>query len=195
MTGTLRVVVTGTGGGVGTTTIAAALFAYLAGPAGPVPCLGDRTGGELLLRIPAYFGSRPVDEALIIQDLGCHATSAVLLGLLDEPVLLVVVTAATPDGLRLADEFVGRLPRRARLGTVVVPVAVFGRQRIEAQLAAMLLAGLPMLFPVPSDRVLAAGGPIRFESLAPGTTTALVSVASQVRELLGTSVTVRPLTW
>jgi len=187
MTDALRVVVTGTGGGVGTTTIATALFAFLAGPVGPVPGLGDRTGGELLVRIPPLYEARPTDGSLIIQDLGCHATPAVLLGLLDQPVLLVVVTAATPDGLRLAHELVAGQPRPGRLGTIVVPVAVFGRQHIEGQLAALQLAGLPVLSPVPTDRVLAAGGPIAFESLAPATTRALMAVASRVRELLGAS--------
>ena len=186
----VRVVVAGVAGGVGTTTVAAALWwaldQYRDGGAAV-----DRGDGSLVARLPHEPGDRAGQHSreadLTVHDLGACALT-VLAGVLDDPDQVVVVVCGAHDaGLVAARQaLVSPTTRRETCGTgrrrtVVVPVAVAGPSRPGAALRARALdLGLEcVIVPLGRSRALAAGGRLPVD-LAPGVQRAAVVLAVEV---------------
>ena len=74
---TTMVQVAGTAGGVGTTTVAALLFAALSQDVLGAPQVYDHSAGELGLRLPEGDEVRLVNPSLGLHDCGAHAAAAV----------------------------------------------------------------------------------------------------------------------
>ena len=180
--------VAGTAGGVGTTTVAALLFAALSQDVLGAPQLYDHAAGELGLRLPEGDDVRLVHSGLALHDSGAHAAAAVE-RLADPHAVLVLVAAATPAGCaaadRVLDEVVtahGASPLRRVL---VAVVGVFGRHRISPQLRALGdRVGTRSVILLPQDLSLAAGGRIPLVRLATYTVRAQRQLASVLRERL-----------
>jgi hypothetical protein len=100
--GLRRLLVAGTAGGVGTTTVAALLFAELR-DTGDAPFLIDHTGGDLGPRLPGGDEVTAVDHRFRLHDLGRNVGVAAA-ELADPGTSLIMVTAATPLGRTLAAE-------------------------------------------------------------------------------------------
>jgi MinD-like ATPase involved in chromosome partitioning or flagellar assembly len=169
-----RVVIAGTAGGVGTTTITALLFSAWTGRAG-APRLADHTAGTLGLRLPAGDEVGRIDDGVVLIDAGASAFSAASENAAEEDVRLVLVTAATPLGRGLADrcliglrhELGPRTAAEALSRTVLTVVGTFGRRRIGSTVQALAarhpeLAATMLL---PHDLALAAGGRIPLSRL------------------------------
>lgn len=176
--GLRRLLVAGTAGGVGTTTVAALLFAELR-EAGDAPFLIDHTGGWLGPRIPGGDEVPALDHRFRLHDLGRNIGAAAV-ELRDPGAMLIMVTAATPLGRTLAAEELAMIRRPAQVA--VVQVECFGRRarrpvpldqqtpEQQTQLRGQVL--------LPLDDVLAAGGRIPYNRLTRPTRQA-------VRRLIG----------
>jgi hypothetical protein len=180
--------VAGTAGGVGTTTVAALLFAALSEDVLGAPQLYDHAAGELGLRLPEGDDVRLVHRGLALHDSGAHAAAAVE-RLADPHAVLVLVTAATPAGCgaadRVLDEIVSALGVSQLRRVLVAVVGVFGRHRIGPQLRALGdRAGSRSVILLPQDLSLAAGGRIPLVRLATYTLRAQRQLASVLRERL-----------
>lgn len=188
--GLRRLLVAGTAGGVGTTTVAALLFAALR-DAGDAPFLIDHTGGELGPRIPGGDEVAAVDHRFRLHDLGRNIAVAAD-ALADPGTSLIMVTAATALGRTLAAEQLRTIgqrhagsedagdhqPRHDPVGKVVlVQVECFGRRGRESIRG--LTVGEQVLLPL--DDVLAAGGRIPANRLARPTRQAIRRLAGAVR--------------
>jgi hypothetical protein len=180
--------VAGTAGGVGTTTVAALLFAALSQDVLGAPQLYDHAAGELGLRLPEGDDVRLVHPGLALHDSGAHAAAAVE-RLADPRALLVLVTAATPAGCAAADRVLNEIVsargdsqlRRA----LVAVVGVFGRHRIGPQLRGLgNRVGTRSVILLPQDMSLAAGGRIPLVRLATHTVRAQLQLASALPERL-----------
>lgn len=157
------VVVAGTAGGVGTTTIAALLFASFGTL--EAPRLLDHSGGELGLRLTGGDDVLDVSETVALHDLGPHARARGLAALENPRSLLIAVTGATPGGLVAAEDLLagvkGRYGQAGLVRTVVVASGAFGRRRVGAQVEAMMNSyGRRSVIVMPRDRALAGGGRI-----------------------------------
>lgn len=184
MTDGSTVVVAGTAGGVGTTTVAALLFAAFGTIEGPR--LSDHSGGELGGRLPGGDDVLALSPEVALHDAGPHAFSAGLDRLAAPRDILLVVTPATPHGLAEAERALGEV--RDRYGaaglsrTVAVPVGVFGRHRLSRQIESLLESfGRRAVTTVPRDRALAAGGRIPANRLAAETRRAQRDLLANVR--------------
>ena len=99
---TRRVLVAGTAGGVGTTTVTALLFRSWSGNAG-APQLADHTAGSLFARLTDGDEVGRIDDGTLLVDAGplgwalVHGAERA-----DPPASFVLVTAATPVGCDLA---------------------------------------------------------------------------------------------
>lgn len=159
-----HLVVAGTAGGVGATTVTALLFGGLKSEAGGAPALLDHTGGDLAARLPEGEGVAQVNDALRLHDLGRHALSAGVALLAEPGTRLVLVSAATPAGCALAERALAAVVAEDGASgtsrTVVVLVEVFGRHRIRGQLKRLSQAQLPAVVVLGQDLTLAAGGRI-----------------------------------
>jgi hypothetical protein len=180
--------VAGTAGGVGTTTVAALLFAALSQDVLGAPQLYDHAAGELGLRLPEGDDVRLVHRGLALHDSGAHAAAAVE-RLADPHAVLVLVTAATPAGCVAADRVLDEIVSAhgvSRLRRVLVAVVgVFGRHRIGPQLRALGdQAGSRSVILLPQDMSLAAGGRIPLVRLATYTLRAQRQLASVFHERL-----------
>jgi hypothetical protein len=185
---TTLVQVAGTAGGVGTTTVAALLFAALSQDVLGAPELYDHSAGELGLRLPEGDEVRLVNPSLGLHDCGAHAAAAVE-RLADPHTVLVLVTAATPGGCiaadRVLDEAVARRSSGDLRRVLVTAVGVFGRHRIGAQLRALGdRVGARSAILLPQDLSLAAGGRIPLVRLTTQTVRAQRQLASVLRERL-----------
>ena len=160
----LRVVVAGTAGGVGATTLTSVLFHALVSSARPAPQLLDHTGGTLGTRLPDGAEVTQLDDRWQLHDLGPLAATAGVAALADPTCWLVVVGAATPRGCALAAQTLDAVAASSSgdgLGrTVLVLAAVAGRHRIAAEVAGLHRPGLRAVVLVPHDDALAAGGRI-----------------------------------
>jgi len=169
----LRVVVAGTAGGVGTTTVTALLFHALVTSARPAPQLLDHTGGTLGARLPDGAEVTQLDSRWQLHDLGPLAATAGVAALADPTSWLVVVAAATPRGCALAArtlDAVAAAPTGDGLDrTVLVLAAVAGRHRITTQVAALPRPGGREVVRFPADDALAAGGRIVAARFSRGT--------------------------
>jgi MinD-like ATPase involved in chromosome partitioning or flagellar assembly len=191
-----RVVVAGTAGGVGTTTVASLLFANLARePLGmeprSAPQLFDHSGGDLGLRLPEGDDAAAVDQTLGIEDLGAHGLDEAISLLADDAVFVVLVTASTPAGLAVAERALGQIrDRHASSGiqrTLVVAVGVFGRHRIHAQSERIQNHfGRNSVVIVPRDPALAPGGRVPLARLSAETRRSVRQLASLLRSRLAT---------
>jgi MinD-like ATPase involved in chromosome partitioning or flagellar assembly len=167
------VVVAGTAGGVGTTTITALLFSAWTGRAG-APRLADHTAGTLGLRLPAGDEVGRLDDEVVLIDAGATAFASVIEAA-EENVRLVLVTAATPLGCGLADrcltglrnELGARGSANALSRTVLTVVGTFGRRRIDSTMQALSVRHpeLAATMLLPHDLALAAGGRIPLSRL------------------------------
>ena len=156
-----RILVAGTAGGVGTTTVAALVVNRLAGgPEGP-PRVLDHTAGDLGLRLAAGDAAETTDDRLV-HDLGAHAFSLGGPALGDPRVVLVLVSAATGVGCELAAAGLTAVRDAggpAALGrTVLVLSGALGRHRITHQAAGLATRGARAVVLLPADLALAAGG-------------------------------------
>lgn len=158
-----QVLVAGTAGGVGTTTVTALLFSAWAGRAG-APRLADHTAGTLGRRLAEGDEVGRLDDRTVLVDVGATAYAATA-ELSDPGVRLVLVTAATSLGCELAEECLQRV-RGAGAGaaarTTLVAVGVHGRARIAARLRTLTAEhpGLRGSLVLDRDSALAAGGRI-----------------------------------
>jgi hypothetical protein len=180
--------VAGTAGGVGTTTVAALLFAALSQDVLGAPQLYDHAAGELGLRLPEGDDVRLVHRGLALHDSGAHAAAAVE-RLADPHAVLVLVTAATPAGCgaadRVLDEIVSALGVSQLRRVLVAVVGVFGRHRIGGQLRGLGdRVGSRSVILLPQDMSLAAGGRIPLVRLATYTLRAQRQLASVLHERL-----------
>lgn len=185
---TTTVQVAGTAGGVGTTTVAALIFAALSQDVLGAPQLYDHAAGELGLRLPEGDDVRLVNPDLGLHDCGAHAAAAVE-RLADSHTVVVLVTAATPIGCAAADRMldaVVSLHGAGRLrGVLVAAVGVFGRHRIGGQLRELgERVGTRSVIFLPQDLSLAAGGRIPLVRLATHTVRGQRQLASVLRERL-----------
>ena len=185
---TTTVHVAGTAGGVGTTTVAALLFAALSQDVLGAPQLYDHAAGELGLRLPEGDDVRLVHSGLALHDSGAHAAAAVE-RLADPHAVLVLVAASTPAGCaaadRVLDEVVTAHGASQLRRVLVAVVGVFGRHRISPQLRALGdRVGTRSVILLPQDLSLAAGGRIPLVRLATYTVRAQRQLASVLRERL-----------
>jgi len=175
---TRRLLLAGTAGGVGTTTVTALLFSKLYESGTAAPTLLDHTAGALGARLPDGDEVRHLNIQLLLQDLGPHARPAGVAELADPNTLLVVVSADTAVGALLAREVVEAVYRThgvtGTARTVVVLVGVFGRRRVRHRVSALLTAPAPAgVVALPADPALAVGGRIPLSRLSPATSRSL----------------------
>lgn len=184
----VRVVVAGTAGGVGTTTVAALLFDGMRDRPLGAPRLLDVTGGVLGERLPRGDEVARVDDVVALQDAGRHA-ARVGLEVLERPHdLLVVVAPRSALGVRdasvLLDEVEQRTGTQGRRRTVLVLNAPFGPVRdaavVEALRSRWERRGVHVL---PRDPVLAVGGRIAVPRLAAPTRRGAHELAAHVADL------------
>ncbi|WP_422935430.1 hypothetical protein [Sinomonas sp. P47F7] len=157
------VVVAGTAGGVGTTTVAALLVRALAERGAPVGASNHTLGGLGSRIVPGDLGDRPAP--LDVHDLGPHALTATEL-LLSETTVPVIVTRASSAGARAALRALERLAPDAAL----VVASTSPRRRPDACLDAVLSQrpGTSAIA-LPYDDALALPGSLRPEGFAPST--------------------------
>jgi hypothetical protein len=185
---TTMVQVAGTAGGVGTTTVAALIFAALSQDVLGAPQLYDHAAGELGLRLPEGDDVRLVNPGLGLHDCGAQVAAA-MERLADPHTMLVLVTAATPVGCAAADEVLDAVVSRHGAGqlrrVLVAAVGVFGRHRIGSQLRALGdRVGTRSVILLPQDLSLAAGGRIPLIRLTTQTVGGQRQLASVLRERL-----------
>jgi MinD-like ATPase involved in chromosome partitioning or flagellar assembly len=172
------VVVAGTAGGVGTTTVAALIALVVRASA-----LADHSSGQLAAR------GAPLDVAagsgLAVHDLGAHAGGIGLESLAAASAIPVIVTSATVAGVADAAAALATLVQLApQRGSVLVVVETFGRNDIAAALrTARLDFALTTIVVLQQDRALAPGGPITVERTSQRTRNTIERVARRVQEL------------
>jgi hypothetical protein len=184
-----HVIIAGTAGGVGTTTVAALLFAAMSVDRGGAPQLLDHSGGVLGLRLPEGDEAVAIDPSVVLHDLGPHALVEGVNRLADQLSVLVVVGAATPAGCAQASQLLEEVTERygsSELRRVIVAlVGVFGRHRIGREIAELRArAGTRSVVLVPQDLSLAAGGRIPQIRLTTGTRRSQRQLTSILRERL-----------
>lgn len=168
----VRLLLAGTAGGVGTTTVTALLFAaaHDLGPAAPV--LLDHTAGSLGHRLAGGDQVRSIDDRRLLHDLGPNAATIGVAQIGDPGAVLIVVSAATPVGCQLAGETVQAVVlahgTEALSRTALVVVSVFGRSSIARPLAGLASSGVHAVLQLRADPALALGGRIPAERLSRG---------------------------
>lgn len=181
---TTDILVAGTSGGVGTTTITALLFAAVSSDPRGAPLLLDHSAGELGRRLPDGDDVGQVDAGLALHDLGPHAAAAVR-RLADPRTLLILVVPATAGGHAAAKRVLGPVTSRELRRVLVAAVGVFGRHRIGPRLQELgHNVGTRSVILLPQDLALAAGGRIPPTRLATHTIRAQRQLASVLRERL-----------
>jgi hypothetical protein len=185
----VRVVVAGTAGGVGTTTVAALLFDGMrARPLG-APQLLDHAGGDVGSRLPNGDEVSAVDPLVRLQDGGRHAARIGLDVLARPHDVLVIVAPRTPLGFADARALMARVDERTgtqgRRRTVLLLNAPFGPVRDADELEALRSAyerrGVHAL---PRDPALAVGGRIAMPRLARPARRAAHDLAAHVADLV-----------
>jgi hypothetical protein len=183
-TATAEVLVAGTSGGAGTTTVTALLFAAMSQDPAGAPRLRDHSAGELGLRLPDGDEVRSVNSALAIHDLGAHAVAAVR-QLADPRTVVVLVAPATPYGCAAVARVVEPVNGRELRRVLIAAVGVFGQHRIGPRLQELGgKVGTRSVILLPQDLALAAGGRIPTVRLATHTVRAQRQLESVLRERL-----------
>ena len=168
--GRVRLLLAGTAGGVGTTTVTALLFAAARDLGAAAPRLLDHTAGSLGRRLANGDQAPSIDDGRVLHDLGPNAVTVGVAEMSDPGAVLIVVSAATPVGCQLAGETVqavrlahgpDALPR-----TVLVVVSVFGRSSIARPLAGLASSGVRAVLQLGADPALAIGGRIPAQRLS-----------------------------
>lgn len=184
----MRVVVAGAGGGVGTTTVTALLAAALGTPVSG-PQLLDHSGGALAARLDPAVLDRTVDERLAVHDLGATLYSAGVNAVLTRDTVVVLVAAATVDGLRAAAlalehvRAVGGPLAPAR--PLLVAVQQSGAGAPQAALkGAAAESGLELAGVLPYDRALLSAQTASARALSASTTNAITAITAAVRTQL-----------
>jgi hypothetical protein len=186
----IQVIIAGTAGGVGTTTVAALLFAAMSADRGAAaPQLLDHSGGVLGLRLPEGDEAVAINPSVVLHDLGPHALVEGVDRLADQLSVLVVVAAATPAGCAQAGQLLEEVKERYGSSelrrVIVVLVGVFGRHRISREIAELRArAGARSVVLFPQDLSLAAGGRIPQIRLTTGTRRSQRQLTSILRERL-----------
>jgi hypothetical protein len=185
----VQVVVAGTAGGVGTTTVAALLFDGMRDRPLGAPRLLDHTGGDLGARLPRGDEVAAVDDLVTVQDAGRHATRIGLDVLDRRHDLLVVVAPRTPLGVQdartLVDSLAERTGTQGRRRTLLVLNAPFGPVRDAALLESLRSTyERRSVHALPRDPSLAIGGRIAVPRLAAPTRRAAHDLAAQVSDLV-----------
>lgn len=160
-----RLLVAGTAGGVGTTTVTALVFSTLRDRSPEAPVLLDHTAGTLGARLADGDEVRQLDQRLVLHDLGRQGVPVGIAALADQAVVLIVVAAATPIGCVLAQEAVTAVAAEHGADglsrTVLALVGVHGRYRIARHVRDITATpDLRGVVVVPRDLALAAGGRI-----------------------------------
>ncbi|MBX0300913.1 hypothetical protein K2F54_13100 [Cryobacterium sp. 1639] len=175
--GNLRIIVCGTAGGVGTTTLTAILFDQLSRLSPSVPAIADHSSGSVGARLPRGDDAATIDTGLVLHDLGPHALGEGL-DLLESPsIIAVIATANTPLGFAAADELLSAVRERygqAGLARVtVVAMGTRGRFRTKRLTESLHLTyGRGIASVIRHDAALAGGGRIPVHRLAKRTVTA-----------------------
>ncbi|ROQ40750.1 hypothetical protein EDF46_0111 [Frondihabitans sp. PhB188] len=185
----VRVVLAGTAGGTGTTTLAALVFESLRHSLEGAPVLYDHSGGDLGARLTNGDDVAQLDDSLALHDIGPHAFTGGIDALEAPHDLLVAVTAASPAGLSLAERLLSTAADRfGAAGTsrlVVVANGAAGRSRI-GRTAEVLRdrfgQGAVVLFP--RDEALAIGGRIPLTRLGMPARRGQAALAQRSGELL-----------
>ncbi len=180
---TRQVLVAGTAGGVGTTTVTALLFNAWMGRAG-APRLADHTAGTLGLRLAEGDEAGRLDDDTVLVDAGAHAFGLGRESQADD-LRLVVVTAATPGGCDVAHRCLAAIGPDVTARAVLVINGAYGRRRVSGPVR-RLAAEHPRLLGlvvVPTDLALAAGGRIPLSRLSRATRRAVDEVAGLVSGL------------
>lgn len=185
----LHIVVSGTAGGVGTTTITALIYDLLGSMPGGAPTLADHSSGQLGIRLP-HGDSAPRIDNIGVHDLGPHADGEGLDLVESVTTLAVIVTANTPLGLAGAERTLATIGARygaAGLARVtVVAVGVFGPARTRRLIARLHTArGRGSLIVVPADPALAGSGPIPLHQLNRRTLAAVAELGVHLRMQIG----------
>jgi hypothetical protein len=177
------VLVAGTAGGVGTTTVVALLAAALVQRGHGTPVLVDHTFGTLAARLPPDL-PRSSSGELTLQDRGRHAERTAVAALAN-PVdtRLCLVSAASPLGVSHAERSLEALQAlagpAAAPGVHVVLVGVHGRHGLPSLRHDRLG---PALVRLPGDPALAAGGPVQWDRLARRTQRHILGLADALIE-------------
>ncbi len=178
--------IAGTGGGVGTTTVSALLFA--AHETDSAPMLLDHSGGSLGARLTGGDEVAAVDPTVTLHDAGPHA-DGILIDLLAYPTeFAMIVTSDTPAGIAAARRTLDRIDERPGTAglarTITVAVANAGRHRSTGFAALGVDYGHHRTAQIPADPALAIGGRIPVNRLAPRTVRAQQQLRHALQERL-----------
>lgn len=185
----VRIVLAGTSGGAGTTTLAALVFESLRHSLEGAPVLYDHSGGDLGSRLTNGDDVAQLDDSLALHDIGPHAFTGGVDALEAPHDLLVAATPATPAGLALAGDLLAATADRfGASGTsrlVVVANGAAGRGRAQRGVEALrdrFGQGAVVLFP--RDDALAIGGRIPLTRLGLPARRGQSALAQRTGELL-----------
>lgn len=185
----VRVVLAGTAGGAGTTTLAALVFESLRHSLEGAPVLYDHSGGDLGSRLTNGDDVAQLDDSLALHDIGPHAFGGGIDALVAPHDLLLAATPASESGLDLADELLSRAADRfGPSGTsrlIVVANGAAGRSRIGRhvdRLRDRFGQGSVVVFP--RDEALAIGGRIPLTRLGLPARRGQTALAQRTGELL-----------
>lgn len=189
----VRIVLAGTSGGTGTTTIAALVFESLRHSLEGAPVLYDHSGGDLGTRLTNGDDVADLDDSLALHDLGPHAFTGGVDSLEAPHDLVIAVTPSTPSGLDTAASLLTAASARfGAAGTSRLLVVANGSHgdaggtRTAARGIAALRdrygQGSVVLFP--RDEALAIGGRIPLTRLALATRRGQAVLAQRTGELL-----------
>lgn len=188
----VRIVVAGTAGGVGTTTVAAVLFEALrrASTVG-APVLYDHSGGDLGLRLPNGDDVSAIEDTVAVHDVGAHALRGGVEALASPADVLVVVTPATAAGLTDANAVLeaaaSRFGRTASTRTLVVVNTASGSDLRRGDLDAFRVRhDHSTVLRLPADGALSIGGRIPSSRLGAATRRALAEFDRRAVGLLAT---------
>lgn len=165
-----RIVVAGTAGGVGTTTVAALIARQI----GAIDLL-DHSGGGLAARgaVDGVTGGGTRE----LLDLGAHALDSEAL---HAPTAIpVIVTAATPIGISLAKDLRRSFP--SSRPALMVLVETFGRHDLgSARRMFSGEIGRGATTMIPQDRALSPGGPIPHERISARTRDEIIRLVGRI---------------
>ena len=184
-----QVVIAGTGGGVGVTTVTALLFSSMGDADRPAPSLLDQSGGDLGARLPEGDEATEVDHSVALHDLGSDASGAGV-ALLERPeVTLIVVAPATAAGAAAVERILEKTRAQHESGgltrVLTIFVGVFGRQRVRPQIERLREKyGRNRFLTLPRDTALAAGGRVPLSRLSADTLRAQKRMALLVLDIV-----------